>query len=201
MIPTIPDSVFVAKRLRFTPAIAGAALIASLLANAAAHAGAAAARRPPDHATQCLPSGDGYLRARIGGSLNMAIAWPNRGTWCAGERKDHPPGVRMSFRRANGAWPRLLFLFGLTGVRAGRPLREGRVNVTVIDERNGRVFGTLGDRRCTIDSLTQRRLRAPHTYRVEAHGFCTEPAHAVHGRGAILVSRFDFAGPVNYADY
>ncbi|HUY83490.1 MAG TPA: hypothetical protein VMU86_02865 [Steroidobacteraceae bacterium] len=201
MIPTIPGGVFVAKRLRFAPALGAVALVATLLANGTAVAATRAPHRPPKRATLCLQSGGGYLRARLGGSLNIDIAWPNRGTWCAGERKDHPPGIRMSFRRANGARPRLLFLFGLTGVREGKPLREGRVNVTVIDEGDGRVFGTLGDRRCTIDSLTQRRLRAPHTYRVEAHGFCTEPAHAVHGRGAILVSRFDFAGPVNYADY
>jgi hypothetical protein len=49
-----------------------------------------------------------------------------------------------------------------------------------------------------VDSLTQRRLRTPGVYRVEARGFCTQPAHAVRGTDAVLVSTFEFAGLVNY---
>ena len=154
----------------------------------------------PAISISCLPTGDGYLRARVAGAIDANIDWPNSGTWCAGEPKSKPDGVRVSFRRAGGVRPRLLFIFGLTGVRPGKPLREGRANLTVIDEGTGRVYGTLGDRRCTIDSLSQRRLAAPHRYRVEAHGFCTQPARAVRGTGDILVSRFDFAGEVNYAN-
>lgn len=199
MIPRIAGGFAVAKRLRSRQARCSIGLAAGLLGATAAFAGQAASRVARATIPVCLPGGDGYLRARIGGSIDATLRWPNRGTWCAGEPKLDPPGVRMSFRRASGARPRLLFLFGLTGVREGAPLREGRINLTVIDESDGRVFGTLGDRRCTIDSLTQRRLAAAHTYRVEVHGFCTEPARAVRGRGEILVSRFDFAGPVDYA--
>lgn len=199
MIPRIPGGFAVAKRLRSPRAARAVLLAAGLLVAAAALANAPATRIARAAIPRCLPGGDGYLRARIGGSIEANLHWPNRGTWCAGEPKFEPPGVRMSFRRASGARPRLLFLFGLTGVREGLPLREGRLNLTVIDESDGRVYGTLGDRHCTIDSLTQRRLPVAHTYRVEVHGFCTEPARAVHGRGEILVSRFDFAGPVNYA--
>jgi hypothetical protein len=49
-----------------------------------------------------------------------------------------------------------------------------------------------------VDSLTQRRLKTPGAYRVEARGFCTQPAHAVRGTDAVLVSTFEFAGLVNY---
>ncbi len=199
MIPRIPGGIVVAKRLRPRRARGSICLAAALFGATAALANPAVTRVARAAIPVCLPGGGGYLRARIGGSIDAALHWPNRGTWCAGEPKLDPRGVRMSFRRASGARPRLLFLFGLTGVREGAPLREGRINLTVFDESDGRVFGTLGDRRCTIDSLTQRRLAAAHTYRVEVHGFCTEPARAIHGRGEILVSRFDFAGPVDYA--
>jgi hypothetical protein len=49
-----------------------------------------------------------------------------------------------------------------------------------------------------VDSLTQRPLDKAGAYRVEVRGFCTQPAHAVLGTGAVLVSTFEFAGPVNY---
>jgi len=38
----------------------------------------------------------------------------------------------------------------------------------------------------------------PGASRVEARGFCTQPAHAVRGTDAVLVSTFEFAGLVNY---
>jgi len=73
-----------------------------------------------------------------------------------------------------------------------------RTNLTVIVQGTNHIFGTLGDSRCTVDSLTQRPLKTAGSYRLEARGFCTQPAHAVRGRGDVLVSTFEFAGPVTY---
>jgi hypothetical protein len=47
-----------------------------------------------------------------------------------------------------------------------------------------------------VDSLAQRPLRSKGSYRVEARGFCTQPAHAVRGKDLVLVSTFEFAGLV-----
>ncbi|GAC1310251.1 MAG: hypothetical protein NVSMB10_17920 [Steroidobacteraceae bacterium] len=148
--------------------------------------------------TGCLPSGDGYLRARLAGAIEARIDWPNSGTRCQGESKEVPAGVRLSFSRESGAEPDLLFVFGLTGVQEGRPAHAVGANLTLIVQGTPRVYGTMGDSRCTIDSLTQKPLGAPKSYRLEARGFCTQPAHAVRGGGAVLVSTFEFAGIVTY---
>jgi hypothetical protein len=154
----------------------------------------------PARATGCLTSGDGYLRAKLGGAIEARLDWPNSGTRCEGESRDSPPGVRLSFRR-DKANPDLLLVFGLTGVQPGQSGREIAVNVTVIVQGTSQIYGTLGDSRCTVDRLEQRPLSGDGTsgaYRVEARGFCTQPAHAVRGRGDVLVSTFEFAGPVTY---
>jgi hypothetical protein len=153
---------------------------------------------PPVVPSNCLSSGDGYLRAHIAGAVEATIDWPNSGTRCQGESRDRPPGVRLSFQRASGAAPNLLLVFGVTGVRKGKPARELGVNLTLIVQGTNRIYGTLGDTRCTVDSLSQRPLKEAGAYRIEARGFCTQPAHAVRGRGDVLVSTFEFAGPVNY---
>ncbi len=204
MIPTLRFAVrFDRVRLLLATAALVQLSIGAATTDAAAAQAPKAARRAaaarPITAASCLPHGGGYLRARIAGAIDAHIDWPNSGTACAGERKYHPAGVRMSFRRTRASKLNLLFLFGLTGVKEGKALRAGRANLTIIDEGSGRVFGTLGDGRCTIDSLTQRRLGAAHLYRVEVRGFCTQPARAVRGDGDVLVSRFDFAGGVDYA--
>jgi hypothetical protein len=153
---------------------------------------------PTPTATACLSSGDGYLRAHVAGAVEAKIDWPNSGTLCEGESRDKPPGVRLSFHRASSGAPDLLFVFGITGVREGKSLREAGANLTVIVQGTNRIFGTLGDSRCTVDSLTQRALKPKGSYRLEARGFCTQPAHAVRGEGEVLVSTFEFAGLVVY---
>ena len=153
---------------------------------------------PAAGTTACLESGDGYLRAHLAGAIDANIDWPNSGTHCEGEYRDKPPGVRLSFQRAAGGKPNLLLVFGLTGVRAGKPAHAVGANLTIIVQGTSHIYGTLGDSRCTVDSLTQRPLAVSGSYRIEARGFCTSPAHAVRGDGDVLASTFEFAGIVNY---
>lgn len=150
----------------------------------------------PPVPNNCLGSGDGYFRARLGGAIDARINWPNKGTRCQGEPRDKGAGVRLSFQRASSASSNLLFVFGITGVREGKAARDVGVNLTVIVQGTNRIYSTLGDSRCTVDSLSQRPLKPAGSYRVEARGFCTQPAHAVRGRDAVLVSTFEFAGLV-----
>jgi hypothetical protein len=179
-------------------AFAGLWAAAAAAPPAAPRVPAAPAAAAAPQAVTCLATGDGYLRAKIAGAVDAHIDWPNSGTRCEGESRDAPPGVRLSFQRAAGARPNLLLVFGLTGVKPGESAREVKVNLTVIVQGTSRIYGTLGDGRCTADSLTQRALDTPNAYRIEARGFCTQPAHAVRGRGDVLVSTFEFAGPVNF---
>jgi hypothetical protein len=169
------------------PAVPGTFALPGTLPAPAAPAGPA----------NCLGSGDGYLRARVAGALETRVDWRNSGLRCEGEARDAPPGVRLSFQHPGGK-PDLLFVFGLTGVREGRPAHEVATNLTLIVQGTDRIYGTLGDSRCTVDSLVQRRVGPGKNYRLEARGFCTQPAHAVRGEGVVLVSTFEFAGIVNY---
>jgi hypothetical protein len=174
-------------------------LLVCALALASAGSPALDTARPASGAqAHCLPSGDGYFRAHVAGAVEARIDWSDKGTRCEGESRESPPGVRLSFQRTGTGDSNLLFVFGLTGVHQGRSAREVGANLTLILQGTDRIYGTLGDSRCTVDSLNQKPLSASKTYRVEARGFCTQPAHAVRGEGAVLVSTFEFAGLVNY---
>ena len=176
-------------------------LMSTMLAAGAGAVGAPSdGRAAPLH---CLSSGDGYLHAHLAGAVEARIDWPDQGTRCEGAPRDTPPGVRVSFHRVRDRGSNLLFVFGLTGVREGQPAREVGANLTLFVEGTDRVYGTLGDSRCTVDSLNQKPLAressgTSRSYRIEARGFCTQPAHAVRGDGAVLVSTFEFAGVVSY---
>ncbi|HUE88570.1 MAG TPA: DUF192 domain-containing protein [Vicinamibacterales bacterium] len=78
------------------------------------------------------------------------------------------------------------------------------VNVTLLDGIGESIYGTQGYSRCFLVEVRQRALLdaalPPRSCRVDAKGFCTVPARAVDGDGAVLLTRFDFAGRVTFRE-
>ena len=169
-----------------------------------AHAQAQAPEPPsaaPAVPAKCLPAGNGYLRARISGALSTELNWGNDGTECTGAVRPTDGGIRMRFSRTDSQG-KLVLVFGIAHLREGKPARNIPVNVTLIREGAGEFFSTQGDDKCTLDLVTQDVIvgipRRSRSYRVTARGFCTEPARAVRGKGAVLLSRFDYSGRVDF---
>lgn len=150
----------------------------------------------------CLPDGNGYLRARIDGAVKAELDWSNADAECTGGVRPTDGGIRMRFTSSLPSGERLVLVFGITKLREGVAAKAVPVNVTVIREGSGEFYGTQGDDKCMLDDVRQEPIVGiPHrsrSYRVVARGFCTEPARAIRGKGAVLISRFDFAGRVDF---
>ncbi len=167
-----------------------------------AQAGDGKSAEKPIAPLRCLADGRGFFRARIGGSIKAELDWNNDGTECTGDTRPSG-GVRMRFSHAFGkAGEQLVFVFGIPSLREGQPDRNLPVNLTVIRQGAGQFFGTTGDDKCTIDALNQEAIVGiPHrsrSYRVIARGFCMQPAPSISGKGAVLLTRFDFSGRVDF---
>lgn len=168
-----------------------------------AAASGATAGNPAVSPAGCLASGDGFLRARIRGALNLDIDWGNAQLECEGEPRPDGHGIRVSF--AGPAQPdgrRIRIVFGVATRAAGAGGRELPTNITLIIEGEKRLFTTRGDDRCTADRLRQEKLPDPgvHAYRVVGRGFCTLPAMTLDRAERIVITRFDFAGRVSFED-
>jgi hypothetical protein len=130
------------------------------------------------------------------------VHWGNE-VDCAGAVRPTDGGIRLRF---SGAEPegagKLVLVFGIAGLREGQALKLAPVNVTIVREGKGEFYSTQGDDKCILDEVRQEPITAvPHrsrAYRVVARGACTEPARAVRGKGAVLLSRFDVAGRVDF---
>ena len=86
----------------------------------------------------------------------------------------------------------VLLVFGIAPLRPGESARNVPVNVTVVREGAGQFFATQGEDKCALDAVTQVPVEGdPTRYRLEGRGYCTQPARAVGGDGAVLLSRFD----------
>jgi hypothetical protein len=152
----------------------------------------------------CLPSGNGYLRARIRGALNLDVDWRNAELECEGAARPDGHGIRLSFAgpvRSDGR--RLRMVFGVTNAAEGNAGSALPTNLTVIFEGEKRLFATRGDDKCTVDKLEHERVGAlggtARSYRVIGSGFCIEPANALDAKERIVVNSFDFAGRVTYS--
>ena len=169
----------------------------------AAPAGAAGTGASSAHG--CLPTGNGYLRARIRGALNLDIDWSNAELECDGGPRPDGSGVRVSFAGPpHGDGRRMRLVFGVGSVLEGRAGHNLPTNLTVILEGEERLFATRGEDHCTVDELRQERLGAlggpKRSWRIIARGFCIAPASTLNSDARILVSRFDFAGQAVFED-
>lgn len=148
----------------------------------------------------CLPDGSGFLEARLRGAIEADLDWREPELECTGMPRPDGKGLRIRFAGPLAAGGRLAIVFAPPVLAEGVDARAVPVNVTVLDEAGGRIFGTQGEDRCLLDEVAQRSLEedepSVRSWAVSARGFCTGPARALDGSGSILVTRFDFRGRV-----
>lgn len=141
---------------------------------------------------------DAYFEARLAGAVEAEVHWRLPDLACDGMRRPDGKGLRVTFSGTDGHG-RLTLVFAAPHLAEGADGQAVPVNLTLIRE-GGTLYGTRGEDKCLLDEVHQSPLPAhgadthQRRWRIEARGFCLEPARAVGGGDAILVSRFDFRG-------
>jgi hypothetical protein len=158
----------------------------------------------------CFAAGNGYLRARLRGAVDLDLDWKDAQMQCEGGprppgKENKSNGIRVSIAGPmRGDGRRIRLIFGIAGVDEAHGGETLPTNVTILFEGERRVFATLGDDKCTVDSLTQQRVETLGAdraiYRVEARGFCLGPATSLSKAERLLLTSFDFAGRVEFED-
>jgi len=179
-------------------------LLLALACVASASLGRAAGA--PGRSAGCLPGGNGYLRAKIRGAMNLDVNWHNADMQCEGGPRPDGSGLRVAFAGpAHADGRRLRLVFAVDAVHEGRAGHALPTNLTVIFEGEERLFATRGDDHCTVDELHQERIGAlggaVRSWRIIARGFCIAPASTLDADERILVSSFDFAGTAVFEDH
>jgi hypothetical protein len=148
-------------------------------------------------------STDTFLNARLRGAIDADLVWSAAGLHSEGGARPDGSGIRVSLAGpldANGRRVRLVF--GMAAPPGAASSHAVPTNVTLIVEGANRIFATLGDDKCSVDSLGQQPAAAAGApgaagdYWVSARGFCVEPASTLDGTERVLLSRFDFRGRI-----
>jgi hypothetical protein len=140
----------------------------------------------------CARAREGALRGRLQGAIDAELDWGQQQPQCFGSMRPDGEGLRLIYRGHVPGAGDLLIVFGAGPLRAGKSARNVPVNLTIVREGTGEFFATQGDDKCAFDEVRQT-LAGPEagTYRLEARGYCTQPARAVAGDRSVLLSRFD----------
>ena len=121
------------------PHRASAAACVAVLGVALLHIACAAPPTTPatgsTPATGCFATGDGYLRARLRGAVDLDLDWKDAQMECDGGPRPSGNGVRVSIggpERGDGR--RIRLVFGIAGISEGRGGQALRTNVTILFE-------------------------------------------------------------------
>jgi hypothetical protein len=148
----------------------------------------------------CAPAPEGSLRARLQGAIDAEIDWaPPQVVPCLGSTRPQGDGVRLVYKGELDGTPLLIVIGVASLARDTASARNVPANVTLVREGAGDFYSTQGDDKCALDEVRQEPM-AGHAgrYRLTARGYCTQPARALAGDGAVLVTRFDAVAIVDY---
>src|SRR6185312_4454759 len=106
------------------------------------------------------------------------LDWHDADLHCdGGPRPGH--GFRLMFASPPGsAAAPLRLVFGIDALPRPGESREVAVNITLIFERDHRIYSTAGNAQCTLDRLRVQALAksaSSDVLRVSARGFCVGP--------------------------
>jgi len=158
-----------------------------------------AAESPASARSLCEPADAGSLHAKLSGAIDAEIEWKaGDEPQCRGDLRPTGDGLRLVFRGVLPEAGPLLVLLGAGPLQPGESARNVPVNLTLVREGTGEFYATQGDDKCVFDELRQSPTDgSTTTFLVEGRGFCTQPARAMGGDGAVLVTRFDVTAIVD----
>lgn len=175
---------------------AGAVSGASAVATATTSSGS---QMPSAQEALCVPADVGELKARLSGAIDAEIDWSAPAPQCRGGLRPDGEGVRLIYKGEIPGQGPLLVVIGIGPLAAGASAKNVPANLTLVREGVGRFYATQGDDKCAMDEVRQEPLGGDgHSFRLTGRGYCTQPARAVGGDGAVLVPRFDVTAVVEY---
>lgn len=129
----------------------------------------------------------------ISGKFNARLDWTGDRLVCEGTPRPDNTGLRLMF---GSDADELLVVLAVTGLTPGATGRDLPANLTLVRQRLGEFYGTLGDGNCRVDILQNESLGeggdAP--WRIHGEGRCPEPVGAIGNDGAVRIAPFSFTG-------
>jgi hypothetical protein len=155
-----------------------------------------------DNLRPCILDRSGYLHGQMYGAINRNVDWTGVDVACGGMTRPREQGVRLVFAApADERSQRLVFVIGIDGAFNALPNRESAANLTIVDERSGRFFGTQGMARCwTTVSELRELARNPASFRIDGELYCAGSIPSLSDNSSVTLSDFHYSGQLTLDD-
>ena len=163
----------------------------------------------PEAASGLLPAapapakgcGDsGYLETSLYGALVGDIDWSGDALDCEGMRRPDDAGARLRFAGPIGD-VRLAIIIAIPSLLPDEAELELPSNVTLIEEGDGRFFGTAGNEICWTDVIEQEPLADDaYVHRLQGTLYCIAPVPEINGEGSVSVDELNFSGLIDWGE-
>jgi hypothetical protein len=146
---------------------------------------------------------DGRLSAELYGGVQIALDWRGEQLECEGMPRPNNEGARLRFAgpaQSGSARRSLAFILAMPDLAKGATGKELPTNVTMIDEHNGRFFGTQDTDNCWTDVEVHEQINGLDEahYRVSGVLYCLAPLAELNGRSSVTLAEMAFTGRLNW---
>lgn len=150
---------------------------------------------------ECIDNGG--LRVDLAGGIRASLDWQSDEMVCEGMPRPDDAGARIRLSgpvRNEGEAKTLTFILGLPDLAAGQTGAELPTNVTLVEEGNGRFFGTPDTSSCWTDVTTHRLVEGSESeYMIGGDLYCVLPLAELNGSASVTFTELSFTGRLNWA--
>jgi len=154
----------------------------------------------PEEEPVLLCGDEGRLSTELYGAVAVRVDWNKNDLECVGMPRPEGRGARLRFaaRPADGNL-QLAIIIAIPDLERDAPLGEFSVNVTLIEEGNGRFFSTLDLNNCLTDITSMTGLDdSGDRYSISGELYCVLPLAEINGDSSVSIPKMLFSGLLDW---
>ena len=155
----------------------------------------------PEEEPALLCGNEGRLSTELYGAVAVRVDWNKNDLECVGMPRPEGRGARLRF----AAKPaddnlQLAIIIAIPDLERDAPLGEFSVNVTLIEEGNGRFFSTSDLNNCLTDITSMTGLDdSGDRYSISGELFCVLPLPEINGDSSVSIPKMLFSGLLDWS--
>jgi len=155
----------------------------------------------PEEEPVLLCGNEGRLSTELYGAVAVRVDWNKNDLECVGMPRPEGRGARLRFaaKPADGNL-QLAIIIAIPDLERDAPLGEFSVNVTLIEEGNGRFFSTSDLNNCLTDITSMTGLDdSGDRYSISGELFCVLPLPEINGDSSVSIPKMLFSGLLDWS--
>ena len=142
---------------------------------------------------------NGFLETELFGALETELHWTAGDLKCEGMPRPGGDGARLRFAGATADGRQIAFIIALPDLRRGAAGIELQSKVTVIEEGQGRFFGTADVDVCWTDITNLEHIAdSDAVFTVSGNLYCVAPLAEINGESDVLIRDLKFRGLLDW---